>query len=42
MLHKRGPKVETCGTPKNIGKGEGNFPKMRTEGNVNDKELRVK
>jgi hypothetical protein len=30
LLRKRGPKVEPCGIPDNMGKVEENFPKMRT------------
>jgi hypothetical protein len=37
MLYSRGPKVEPCGTPDNIGKSEENFPKVRTMEDLYDK-----
>jgi hypothetical protein len=29
-LNNRGPKVEHCGTPDSVGKGEEDFPKVQT------------
>jgi hypothetical protein len=37
ILNSRGPKVEPCGTPDNIGNGEENFPKVRTMEDLCDK-----
>jgi hypothetical protein len=37
LLNSRGPNVEPCGTPDNIGKGEENFPEVRTMDDLYDK-----
>jgi hypothetical protein len=37
ILNSRGPNVEPCGTPDNIGNGEENFPKIRTMDDLCDK-----
>jgi hypothetical protein len=37
ILNNRGPKVEPCGTPDSMGKGEEDFHKVRTTENVDDK-----
>jgi hypothetical protein len=37
ILKSRGPKVEPCGTPDNIGNGEDNFPKVRAMEDLCDK-----
>jgi hypothetical protein len=31
ILNKRGPRIDPCGTPDNTGKGDENFPKIRTK-----------
>jgi hypothetical protein len=37
ILNNRSPTVEPCGTPDSMGKGEENFPKMRTKENLDDR-----
>jgi hypothetical protein len=37
MLNNRGSEVGPCGTPDNMGKGEEDFPKVRTTENLDDK-----
>jgi hypothetical protein len=39
MLNSTGPKLEPCGTPDNIGKGEENFPKVETMEDLYHKQL---
>jgi hypothetical protein len=36
-MNSRGPKVEPCGTRNSVGKGEEDFPKVRTTDNLYDK-----
>jgi hypothetical protein len=37
ILNSRGPNVEHCDTPDNIGNGEENFPEVRTVEDLYDK-----
>jgi hypothetical protein len=39
ILNNRGPKVELCGTPENMGKCDEGLPKVRTTENLDDKKL---
>jgi hypothetical protein len=34
IMKNIGPKVEPCGTPDGMGKGEGDFPKLQTTENM--------
>jgi hypothetical protein len=39
ILNDRGPKVEPCGTPDSVRKGEKKLLKVRTTENLDDKSL---
>jgi hypothetical protein len=37
IFNNRGPKVERCGAPDSVGKGEEEFPEVRTTENPDNK-----